>query len=217
MPNERFGALAPPWQAVFGQGWVRHPLRMSGRVGVFLREQSYALAVRRLEPDEPAGANRGSIMAKPTHRSDLKSANGHDQNVAQGNGGELHQVAGAETPSLTTALGTPVSDDQNTLRIGERGPSLIEDFHFREKIFHFDHERIPERVVHAEAMARMAILRLMSRSPNTHEPTSSSVPAKRRRPSCAFRRLPGTKAHSISLATCAALPSNSIPRKAIGI
>ncbi|RVB23121.1 catalase, partial [Mesorhizobium sp. M7A.F.Ca.CA.004.05.1.1] len=50
---------------------------------------------------------------------------------------------------LTTALGTPVSDDQNTLRIGERGPSLIEDFHFREKIFHFDHERIPERVVHA--------------------------------------------------------------------
>ncbi|MBW8908951.1 MAG: catalase [Mesorhizobium sp.] len=88
-------------------------------------------------------------MAKPTHRSDLKSANGHDQNVAQGNGGELHQVAGAETPALTTALGTPVSDDQNTLRIGERGPSLIEDFHFREKIFHFDHERIPERVVHA--------------------------------------------------------------------
>jgi catalase len=61
----------------------------------------------------------------------------------------LHQIAGAETPALTTALGTPVSDDQNTLRIGERGPALIEDFHFREKIFHFDHERIPERVVHA--------------------------------------------------------------------
>ena len=43
----------------------------------------------------------------------------------------------------------PVSDDQNTLRAGERGPGLLEDFHFREKIFHFDHERIPERVVHA--------------------------------------------------------------------
>ena len=42
-----------------------------------------------------------------------------------------------------------VSDDQNTLRLGERGPSALEDFHFREKIFHFDHERIPERVVHA--------------------------------------------------------------------
>ena len=42
-----------------------------------------------------------------------------------------------------------VADDQNTLTIGERGPAALEDFHFREKIFHFDHERIPERVVHA--------------------------------------------------------------------
>ena len=42
-----------------------------------------------------------------------------------------------------------VGDDQNTLRAGERGPALLEDQHFREKIFHFDHERIPERVVHA--------------------------------------------------------------------
>ena len=42
-----------------------------------------------------------------------------------------------------------MADDQNTLRAGERGPSLLDDFHFREKIFHFDHERIPERVVHA--------------------------------------------------------------------
>ena len=52
-------------------------------------------------------------------------------------------------PILTTQQGTPVSDDQNSLRLGERGPALLEDFHFREKIFHFDHERIPERVVHA--------------------------------------------------------------------
>jgi catalase len=66
----------------------------------------------------------------------------------RGNGGELHQVAeGAEV--LTTAQGVPVSDDQNTLKVGQRGPALMEDFHFREKIFHFDHERIPERVVHA--------------------------------------------------------------------
>ena len=46
-------------------------------------------------------------------------------------------------------MACPVSDDQNTLKAGVRGPTLIEDFHFREKIFHFDHERIPERVVHA--------------------------------------------------------------------
>ena len=52
-------------------------------------------------------------------------------------------------PVLTTAQGGPISDDQNSLKVGPRGPTLIEDFHFREKIFHFDHERIPERVVHA--------------------------------------------------------------------
>jgi catalase len=50
---------------------------------------------------------------------------------------------------LTTQQGAPVADDQNTLKVGERGAALLEDFHFREKIFHFDHERIPERVVHA--------------------------------------------------------------------
>jgi catalase len=42
-----------------------------------------------------------------------------------------------------------VSDNQNSLRFGERGPTLLEDFALREKIFHFDHERIPERIVHA--------------------------------------------------------------------
>src|SRR5690242_7631119 len=67
----------------------------------------------------------------------------------QGRGGETHQVTGDGRPRLTTQQGVPVADDQNTLRIGERGPDALEDFHFREKIFHFDHERIPERVVHA--------------------------------------------------------------------
>ena len=50
---------------------------------------------------------------------------------------------------LTTNQGLPVADDQNSLKAGVRGPTLLEDFHFREKITHFDHERIPERVVHA--------------------------------------------------------------------
>jgi catalase len=67
----------------------------------------------------------------------------------RGKGGELHQTAGADVPILTTQQGTPVSDDQNSLKIGPRGPTTLEDFHLREKIFHFDHERIPERVVHA--------------------------------------------------------------------
>jgi len=72
-----------------------------------------------------------------------------DQRVEPGSGGETHQVAGEGRPGLTTQQGVVVADDQNTLRVGERGPGALEDFHFREKIFHFDHERIPERVVHA--------------------------------------------------------------------
>jgi catalase len=50
---------------------------------------------------------------------------------------------------LTTNQGTKISDNQNSLKGGERGPTLLEDFIMREKITHFDHERIPERVVHA--------------------------------------------------------------------
>ncbi|MCY1055274.1 catalase [Nannocystis sp. SCPEA4] len=52
-------------------------------------------------------------------------------------------------PTLTTNQGVPVGDDNNSLKAGPRGPTLLEDFIFREKITHFDHERIPERVVHA--------------------------------------------------------------------
>ncbi|WP_367353720.1 catalase C [Agrobacterium pusense] len=73
----------------------------------------------------------------------------HDQKLSRGEGGELHQTAEGDTPVLTTAQGGPVADDQNTLRVGPRGPLVMDDFHFREKLFHFDHERIPERVVHA--------------------------------------------------------------------
>ena len=73
----------------------------------------------------------------------------HDQVLTRGAGGELHQITDGDTPVLTTSQGGPVLDDQNTLKAEPRGPALLEDFHFREKIFHFDHERIPERVVHA--------------------------------------------------------------------
>ncbi len=72
-----------------------------------------------------------------------------DVDTKRGSGGETRQVAGDGVDTLTTQQGIPVSDDQNTLTSGERGPQLLEDFAMREKIFHFDHERIPERVVHA--------------------------------------------------------------------
>ncbi|MHC1550344.1 catalase [Phyllobacterium sp. K27] len=88
-------------------------------------------------------------MPKSSKSSPADNATIHDQKLHRGSGGELHQLASTDTPILTTAQGGPVADDQNSLKIGARGPTVLEDFHFREKIFHFDHERIPERVVHA--------------------------------------------------------------------
>ena len=69
--------------------------------------------------------------------------------TSSGMGGELHQAAGGTHPSLTTNQGLAVSDNQNSLKTQPRGPTLLEDFILREKITHFDHERIPERIVHA--------------------------------------------------------------------
>ena len=54
---------------------------------------------------------------------------------------------------MTTDQGLKINDDNNSLKAGERGPSLLEDFILREKITHFDHERIPERIVHARGSA----------------------------------------------------------------
>ncbi|MDQ6612904.1 MAG: catalase, partial [Gemmatimonadota bacterium] len=55
--------------------------------------------------------------------------------------------------ALTTNLGVAIADNQNSLKAGLRGPTLLEDFILREKITHFDHERIPERIVHARGSA----------------------------------------------------------------
>lgn len=78
-----------------------------------------------------------------------KSIQLNDETMQVGTGGDCHQVADKKQDVLTTAEGCPVSDDQNSLKIEPRGPTLLEDFVLRQKIFHFDHERIPERVVHA--------------------------------------------------------------------
>jgi len=55
----------------------------------------------------------------------------------------------SEDTALTTNQGLKMAEDEFSLKAGERGPTLLEDFHFREKMTHFDHERIPERIVHA--------------------------------------------------------------------
>ena len=66
-----------------------------------------------------------------------------------GNGGEIHQVAGGTHPQMTNQRGTVIGDDENSLKANARGPVLLEDFMLVEKTQHFDHERIPERIVHA--------------------------------------------------------------------
>ncbi len=139
-----------------------------------------------------------------------------EQKLTRGAGGEVHQTAGGEVPVLTTNQGVPVADDQNSLKAGVRGPTLLEDFHFREKIFHFDHERIPERVVHARGIGAHGFFETSSRSRTSPAPTCSSARASRPRSSCASRRSPATRARPTSRATCAASRSSSTPRKATG-
>jgi catalase len=83
---------------------------------------------------------------KPTPRRD-------EAPVLLGDGGETHQQATSEDTLLTTNQGVQIADNQNSLKVGARGPVLLQDFVLREKIMHFDHERIPERVVHARGSA----------------------------------------------------------------
>src|SRR5476649_2274885 len=94
--------------------------------------------------------SKAKAMGNSEKRNQEKgSAPSGDSLVAAG--GELHQIAGGEHPALTTNQGVPLSDNQNSLRANPSGPVLLEDFILREKITHFDHERIPERIVHARA------------------------------------------------------------------
>ena len=76
---------------------------------------------------------------------------------------EKSRLLAADTESgegefLTTNQGVRINDDHNSLKAGDRGPTLLEDFILREKITHFDHERIPERVVHARGNGRPRFL-----------------------------------------------------------
>ena len=86
-------------------------------------------------------------------------ADNHSFDTKTGTGGETHQQVpekgdhSSAEAHLTTNQGIRVSDNQNSLKAGARGPALLEDFVLREKIFHFDHERIPERIVHARGSA----------------------------------------------------------------
>jgi len=110
---------------------------------------------------------------------------------------------GTGRPALTTQQGVRVADDQNSLRVGERGPGALEDFHFREKIFHFDHERIPEQVVHARGFGAHGFF-------ENYEPLTDITRAdlfqragERTEAFVRFSRWPATRARVTWPATCA--------------
>ena len=90
-------------------------------------------------------------MARSTDTRRQRTGLDRNQHSRRPAGGELHQIAGGGHPGLTTNQGVALSDGQNSLRANPHGPTLLEDFILREKITHFDHERIPERIVHARA------------------------------------------------------------------
>ena len=100
-------------------------------------------------PPGVAGADIGGESPQKAAKVPSDAAISFAYREPQANGGETLQTAEGDVATLTTQQGIPVADDQNSLKQGARGPTLLEDFHVREKIFHFDHERIPERVVHA--------------------------------------------------------------------
>ncbi|MET3493367.1 catalase [Variovorax boronicumulans] len=106
-------------------------------------------------PEAPVG-----LIAKPASRlpggSTLSEANASDKTgsaISEGENATIDTLTRVRVDSggqrLTTNQGVPIADNQNSLKAGARGPVLLEDFILREKITHFDHERIPERIVHA--------------------------------------------------------------------
>ena len=107
---------------------------------------------------QAAGAGAGALAAGGV--ANAQQAGAAEVATTAGN------VPGAPGPvvaagrNLTTNQGMRISDDDNSLKAGVRGPSLLEDLAFREKMMHFDHERIPERVVHARGAGAHGVFRL---------------------------------------------------------
>jgi catalase len=97
-------------------------------------------------------------MSKTENGRNEKQTTKESMNAGYGDDDRKHDDLAKNTEDaageyLTTNQGVRVSDNQNSLKAGDRGPTLLEDFILREKITHFDHERIPERVVHARGSA----------------------------------------------------------------
>jgi catalase len=108
--------------------------------------------VRGQTADAPDPAVTGSTLTEMN--SSAKTGSGKPALGVDPNNASLDRArADASGQVLTTNQGVPIADNQNSLKAGLRGPALLEDFILREKITHFDHERIPERIVHARGSA----------------------------------------------------------------
>jgi catalase len=102
---------------------------------------------------EPADPIVGSSTVQEKNGSDKVGSGGPVIGENKTNGPLDRVRVDSSKRTLTTNQGVPVADNQNSLKAGLRGPTLLEDFILREKITHFDHERIHERIVHARGSA----------------------------------------------------------------
>ena len=145
--------------------------------------------------------NPKSKAAHPKAKPAASGAPATEAHAPLGKGGELHQQAESIETTLTTNQGVPIADNQNSLKAGPRGPVLLQDFILREKITHFDHERIPERVVHARGSAAHGFFECLETIAPTSRAADFPAAARARRSRCsrASRPSPATRARP----TCA--------------
>lgn len=109
-----------------------------------------------------AAKTKGAARPPKARSSGQSSSRSDDRSRDIDNGKSAELLRNTVEPgvAMTGNQGVVISDDQNSLKAGPRGPTLLEDFHLREKITHFDHERIPERVVHARGAAAHGVFEL---------------------------------------------------------
>ena len=107
-------------------------------------------------------------MAKTNKSKGFEKLSDPEKYLVAGPGGAPRHTADAAQRSLTTNQGVVVAAKQNTLNSGGRDPSLLEDFGFLEKITHFDHERLPERIVHARGSSAHGYFEVINPVPHRH-------------------------------------------------
>jgi hypothetical protein len=101
------------------------------------------------------------VRIKSRAKKKLKSSKLIDETIFSGNGGETHQSASSQHTTLTSQQGMPIADDQNSLKLGSRGPTALEDMHFREKFSTLITSAFQkESYTHAD-LVRMAILKII--------------------------------------------------------